>query len=380
MGSDRRTYRAIILEEWLASHASLDIADARYIAEQLSNRSEPKVKRSALSNILRVRLDKTEAKRCARRLIDSGVLRPEEQSGGNTLRIDYTTLDAKREICRKDSVANDAESISGIFSSRLMRLRSTTIAASPGKLARFRHQLGMLDAWLCEAERNTCERATRGQRAYEIFNDEKMLDEHHNMAFATFLKQVGITVEDLHVEALSEMPAEIFIPHGARSPLVVVENRDTFQTLRFLLAQDVNLNVFGDRIGGVVYGAGGAVGTDHLLDKTLEQVGYRLPYVLYCGDIDRSGVCIVSQAREANDIEIRLARGMYKAMVRKQKARTRHGWEMECAARQAFPEHLDEIAKEIPLFARWQFLCAVRENKRIPQEILSLEDYLDCMR
>lgn len=214
MGPDGRTYHTVILEEWLVSHASLDTVDAQYIAEQLSNRSEPKVKRSALSNILRVRLDKAEAKRCAKRLIDSGALRPEEQSGGNTLRIDYAMLDAKREYCQKDSVADAVKSESAAFSSRLMQLRATTITASPGKLARFRHQLGMLDAWLCEAERDTCERATRGQRAYEIFNDEKMLDEHHNMAFVTYLERIGICADELRIETLPEASAEVF--HTAR--------------------------------------------------------------------------------------------------------------------------------------------------------------------
>ena len=283
---NRQAHQAMLLEEWLVSRESLDSSDALCIANQLSDRSEPKVKRSALNNILRVRLDKARARQCARSLIDAGVLKPGEQAhgqcGGNTLHIDYDLLEARQVSCGERPVVEreappDHSSDSSAFMSEAMRSRVAAIMATPVKYARYRQQLKMLDGWLRGKDRKGCVRATTGQRAYE-------------------------------------------------------------------------------------------------------QVGYRLPYVLYCGDIDRSGACIVLQARAANDIEIRLARGMYKAMVRKQKERMRQGWEMEAAARQAFPERLDEIAKEIPLFARWQFLCAIRENKRIPQEILALGDYLSCMR
>lgn len=75
-------------------------------------------------------------------------------------------------------------------------------------------------------------------------------------------------------------------------------------------------------------------------------------------------------------MDIRLARPFYRKMVQLQKARERRGFEVESACKQAFPEQLDEIAREIPLFARWTFLQTVREGKRIPQEIVQLKDLL----
>lgn len=40
-------------------------------------------------------------------------------------------------------------------------------------------------------------------------------------------------------------------------------------------------------------------------------------------------------------------------------------------------EHLDEISREVPLFARWMFLQTIREGKRIPQEVIPLEVLLE---
>lgn len=53
------------------------------------------------------------------------------------------------------------------------------------------------------------------------------------------------------------------------------------------------------------------------------------------------------------------------------------GFEIEITQRQSFPEHLDEISREVPLFARWMFLQTIREGKRIPQEIIPLEVLLE---
>ena len=382
MGSkvtDGQVQRGRAVERWLTGTVGLDADRARFIACNLADRSTPRVKRRALLNILQMRLDKEAALDLLAQLVRAGVLVAEPggdpRDGGEAFAIRYDAVDGP--------AADGADGLDGgtpCFTSEAMASRAAELAKSPGKLERFAAELRALDAWLSASEGVEPARATLGQRSFEVFNDEKALNEHNAMTFVKFLRGAGILPDELRLTAFPEPPLEAFVPHGARDPIVVVENRDTYQTLRYVLSLDSRFDLFGQRVGGVVYGAGTQAGTEGLIDRTLEALGYRLPYVLYCGDIDRSGVSIVSLAREANRTQVRLARGMYKAMARKQRERTRRGLPVEEAARQSYPEHLDAISREVPLTARWLFLQTVRGNGRIPQEILTLEDYLERVR
>lgn len=377
------------LFEWLRDTARLPGGRAHGIANALSNRSQLIIKRKALLNILKAPNKGARAPELFEVLLDRRIITLErgnpQQPGPNDVfaihppRLDGAQDGADRQggACRQGDARQAPKPsafrpISQFLGSRMQRLMD-----APLQTERNIHKLRMLDNWLTRAEIRSPIAATLNQRAYEIFNDEKALSEHLDGSFDRLLKRIGVGNEALHVIDLDKKRLETFIPHSSTAPILVVENGDTYESLRYILGKAGRERVLGQQLGGLVYGAGGAVCTPGLLDETLAAVNYRKGHVLYWGDIDRSGVSEISRAREVCDVSIRLAKPFYRKMVQLQKERLRMGFEIEAASRQSFPEHLDEISHEVPLFARWMFLQTIREGKRIPQEIIPLEVLLE---
>lgn len=388
-GTRERIEAEEALFEWLRNSAGLPSGRAHGIASALSNRPQLTIKRRALLNVLETPDKSEEASGLFAALIDCKIIALErgnmQQPGPNDIfTIHPPRLDeAQISLCQSGSAHQQGGSHQALQpsafrpASQFLNSRMHRLADAPLQTERNIDKLRMLDSWLARAETHPPIAATLNQRAYEIFNDEKALSEHHDGSFGRLLKRIGIDTDTLHVIDLGNPRLETFIPHGSTAPILVVENGDTYESLKYVLGEAGRVSVLGQQLGGIVYGAGSAVCTPRLLDETLAGVNYRKDHVLYWGDIDRSGVSEISHAREICDVSIHLAKPFYHKMVQLQKERLRMGFEIEITQRQSFPEHLDEISREVPLFARWMFLQTIREGKRIPQEIIPLEVLLE---
>lgn len=396
------------LRNWFIDTAGLPAGHAHGIAHCLADRPKPTIKRRALVNVFRSQPGEKDALDYVTELIEHGIVElvkgdPENELPGDVFILrppvaadrsdrpaDSTAdphsvnqdapnavLTAEAPLAAEPPAANTAPAWAFQPKSTFLAQRIERLDQAPVQAERNMDKLHLLDEWLAQAEIVEPAPATVTQRAYEIFNDEKALGPHLDSAFSRLLKRLDIGKGELRIANLKQSTLVSYIPYGSRGPVLVVENGDTFDSLRYALRTKGNARILGQQIGGVVYGAGTAVCTPGLLDQTLASLGYTLDYVLYWGDIDRSGVTEISRAREANNVQIRLARPFYQKMVQLQKARVRRGIPMEPSGKQSFPEHLDEIAREVPLFARWIFLRTIRSSERIPQEIVSLEYLLE---
>lgn len=372
-GANARRESSRALEAWLCETAHLARGHARAIAHSLADRPELTIKRKALDNVLESTLGTTRARACCDALCRAGILTLAKGDAHNPAAHDILAIEMP-SAQPVDAESEKAPSLDdATFTSRQLAKYATTTHQDSPQIQRHLEKLQQLDAWLVHTDATPPTAATIGQRAFEIFNDEKALDAHLSASFTRLLKRLGIDEQVLHISDVHVNSLKTFIPHQAQGPVLVVENGDSFTTLRYFIGANPQARIFGQRIGGVIHGAGKAVCTPHLLDDTLRAIGYQLPYVLYWGDIDRSGVSELTGAREANDTEIRVARPFYKAMVRLQKQRTRAGIDPEPSGKQAYPEQLDAISRKIPLSARWVFLQTIRNSQRIPQEIIQLE-------
>lgn len=371
------------LFEWLQDTAGLPGGRAHGIANALSNRSQLIIKRKALLNILKAPDKGARAPELFEVLLDRKIIALERgdlrHPGPNDIfTIHPPSLDEAKDGASRQGDSHQTPRLSAFRpASQFIGSRMHRLTDAPLQTERNIDRLRMLDSWLAQAETHPPIAATLNQRAYEIFNDEKALSEHLDGSFGRLLKRIGVDNETLHIINLDRQRLEAFIPHDSAAPILVVENGDTYESLKYVLGEAGRGRVLGQQLGGIVYGAGGAVCTPGLLDETLAGVNYRKDHVLYWGDIDRSGVAEVSHAREVCNVSIRLAKPFYRKMVQLQKERLRMGFEIEMAPRQSFPEHLDEISREVPLFARWMFLQTIREGKRIPQEVIPLEVLLE---
>lgn len=239
-------------------------------------------------------------------------------------------------------------------------------------------EIAIIQAWIEQNRGADTPVASRRQRAYQIFNDEKAFDGKHGERLIRRMTEKGISMQAIKVAPNRPVHFTGFFTLGADKPFIMVENLDTYDEIVKLLRGRKHAKLFGIKVGGVIFGGGCKASVSHALDDYLAEIGYRFNYVYYVGDIDREGARIVEQARNANVVEIRLHAGMYRAMLAEHKRRVKAGGECEpAAANQGVPQNLAATIKDLPMVARVQFRNVLREGGRIPQEILMTADYRD---
>lgn len=239
-------------------------------------------------------------------------------------------------------------------------------------------EIASIQAWIEQNRGADTPVASRRQRAYQIFNDEKAFDGKHGERLIRRMTEKGISMQAIKVAPNRPVHFTGFFTLGADKPFIMVENLDTYDEIVKLLRGRRHAKLFGIKVGGVIFGGGCKASVSHALDDYLAEIGYRFNYVYYVGDIDREGARIVEQARNANVVEIRLHAGMYRAMLAEHKRRVKAGGECEpAAANQGVPQNLAATIKDLPMVTRVQFRNVLREGGRIPQEILMTADYRD---
>lgn len=239
-------------------------------------------------------------------------------------------------------------------------------------------EIAIIQAWIEQNRGADTPVASRRQRAYQIFNDEKAFDGKHGERLIRRMTEKGISMQAIKVAPNRPVHFTGFFTLGADKPFIMVENLDTYDEIVKLLRGRKHAKLFGIKVGGVIFGGGCKASVSHALDDYLAEIGYRFNYVYYVGDIDREGARIVEQARNANVVEIRLHAGMYRDMLAEHKRRVKAGGECEpAAANQGVPQNLAATIKDLPMVTRVQFRNVLREGGRIPQEILMTADYRD---
>lgn len=239
-------------------------------------------------------------------------------------------------------------------------------------------EIAIIHAWIEQNRGADTPVASRRQRAYQIFNDEKAFDGKHGERLIRRMTEKGISMQAIKVAPNRPVHFTGFFTLGADKPFIMVENLDTYDEIVKLLRGRKHAKLFGIKVGGVIFGGGCKASVSHALDDYLAEIGYRFNYVYYVGDIDREGARIVEQTRNANVVEIRLHAGMYRAMLAEHKRRVKAGGECEpAAANQGVPQNLAATIKDLPMVTRVQFRNVLREGGRIPQEILMTADYRD---
>lgn len=239
-------------------------------------------------------------------------------------------------------------------------------------------EIAIIQAWIEQNRGADTPVASRRQRAYQIFNDEKAFDGKHGERLIRRMTEKGISMQAIKVAPNRPVHFTGFFTLGADKPFIMVESLDTYDEIVKLLRGRKHAKLFGIKVGGVIFGGGCKASVSHALDDYLAEIGYRFNYVYYVGDIDREGARIVEQARNANVVEIRLHAGMYRAMLAEHRRRVKAGGECEpAAANQGVPQNLAATIKDLPMVTRVQFRNVLREGGRIPQEILMTADYRD---
>ena len=213
---------------------------------------------------------------------------------------------------------------------------------------------------------------TVNERSYEIFSDEKAIDEPRHAAVdgEAVLRNLCLTIEDIKAKKVFEPFFYIERDFGAEQgkaarTVLIVENKDTFWTFQ----QAMTAREF-DGINLVIYGEGNAIQKKFEYIKTVGGTPDDLYF--YFGDIDREGIAIFNrlQARYP-DYGIRPATSFYTAVLKKAGYRNARSLRTEQNRGQiSLSPFIDAFDDESMAAIEW----IITEERYLPQEVLTAVD------
>ena len=218
-------------------------------------------------------------------------------------------------------------------------------------------------------------RISRKERSFEIFGEEKLLD---NPSVKRLLDTLGLTADRLCYYDTPEYCFNDYIP--ARKDdltLLICENKDIWFNIRRRMYEDGAREIFGVPIDGVVYGCGNKVSQLGALEAYTGFLGAQEVQYLYWGDIDRAGLNIyVSLLRNNPNANLKLFKEAYAEMLR-----LAEGREMpKSEDHRERMEDYQEMLSRFPERDRGRLLEYIARNERVPQEIITYEGLLKYMR
>ena len=159
---------------------------------------------------------------------------------------------------------------------------------------------------------------SKNERAFSIWNREKVLDSAHCQSVLRFNGWENRLNYYPTPEPFFDYLTG-YLTGDEIHTLLILENKDTWYTLRRLLLQFPEKHrLFGARLDGVVLGEGRKAARPHALEEYASLLPYQPPQFLYFGDLDYAGIDIfLSVAAENPSLSVSLFLPAYQAMLRR---------------------------------------------------------------
>lgn len=211
------------------------------------------------------------------------------------------------------------------------------------------------------------------ERSFEIWHREKFLKEEQGKKI---LKRCGISMEFLNIYETTEPLAYYTYTREVPQNLLIVENKDTFYSMRRYLLSGRN-TIMGVKTGTLIYGAGKGI---HRSFQDFDLCAE--PYmrddrnvIYYFGDIDYEGIIIYEGLADTfcESYRIKPYVAGYTEMVSKAvqlgisnlpEMKKGQNQNIEDRFWNAFPADVVDLMKRI-----------LEDGRYIPQEILTIEDF-----
>lgn len=158
-----------------------------------------------------------------------------------------------------------------------------------GKYKENRSYILKLNDFLINKKEFLDKKISQKERSFEIWQEEKYLQDKG----LTLLKKLGLDVKKLNYYSTNEPLAYYSITKKAPQNVIIIENMDTFYTIRKHLI-DKGEDVLGIGIGTVIYGKGKGIQKaindfELVVDKNVSDTRNK---ILYFGDLDFEGIII----------------------------------------------------------------------------------------
>lgn len=249
----------------------------------------------------------------------------------------------------------------------------------PETMERFLPALQAIDSELREHDAVGSAGISRRELSYRLFGSEKALAADKDVK--ALLNGTGLS-RLLRYRIDGSINLEHFVPRRhERMSILISENLDPYRSVREQLFEHGSRRILGQRIDGVVYAEGGAIGgrMGDLLNLQ-ESLGAKSVEFLYWGDLDRAGMAEVQRIMSLGaefGIRIRPFGAAYRAMIQVAQARFPTASENEPTAQASIgntgPDVIASCLDDAELSYAAQVLAA---NRRVPQESLTTDALL----
>lgn len=175
-----------------------------------------------------------------------------------------------------------------------------------------RQYIKQLSSFLNNHYRELDTPASINERSYQIFGEEKFLKE--NPLSTAILKNTGIDIEVLNIYNTPE-PFFYFNMGDYTSSIIILENKDTWYTLKKVLKEGKN-EFHSYKFETLVYGEGWKIVESFSYLYEEEMKTYRdIQDIFYFGDLDYEGISIYSKLKAKYPI-VKLFYPFYKDMLK----------------------------------------------------------------
>ena len=311
-------------------------------------------------------------------LIDRQIIKPVKQSGKNGLN---PSLYLKYHIMNKP--APDKQLINEINSLHYM-IEPGVFRKNTEKYIKNREFILILDDYLKAHSSELEYPLSENERAYQIWNDEKVLDKKEGKDNIALLKSCNV------FDKLNTYPTpEPFFDYRRGNDIknvLVIENKDTWFTVRKLMLDTPNFaGLFGVKIDCVIYGEGRKVTQkNNSFQNYLNIDSHFEGKVWYWGDIDHEGIDIfLSFVNISPELDIFPFAEAYKKMTELFEHLLSDGntERLKGHTNQRQPDNISKFYQSIDSESAERIKDLLHNGYYIPQEILNyavLKDYIYC--
>ena len=296
--------------------------------------------------------------------VKKGYLQPviSSRTNGNNL---FPIHDKYKVILPKKDYSGVIEDIKSLHP---LLINNDYLLSKPDLYLKYKSFFACINSWLFNNSNKSVIEISRKERAFEIFNEEKTLD---NKSFWQLLNSIGINKTILKFYDTPEYCFNDYIPRKKDNlNLIICENKDIWFNLRKLMFEE-GINCFcGLNFDGVIYGNGNKISKESALTEYTRFLGYDFDSVryYYWGDIDKEGFEIFNRVVNENQrISITLFIEAYKLML-------------DLAENRIIPDSDDNRSHNLNYNFIYELFDAdyaselkkyIEANKRLPQEIVS---------
>lgn len=211
------------------------------------------------------------------------------------------------------------------------------------------------------------------ERSFEIWRDEKFLESKEGKSILAFNK-----IDNEYLK-LYYAPEPFFCTEIKKKNkdvvILVIENKDTWYSIGKALNLSEKKMLYNIEINYLIYGEGNKVTRKNALTDFVNVITEFPCNIYYAGDIDVAGVNILYNCAGSNEFAIKPFMPLYKNMVmaadvdKMSKTDDNRGTDYNKEFLAEFNESEKKKVKEI-----------LDSNKRIPQEILNYQNYINAVQ